>query len=70
MAEELYRANPTKETLNKYAQLVEETAAFMADFVTQNAHKAHKLYHLLGVTAMQESVSKDIAYDQPFELAY
>jgi len=70
MAEELYRANPTKETLNKYAQLVEETAAFMADFVTQNAHKAHKLYHLLEVTAMQESVSKDIAYDQPFELAY
>ena len=79
MAEELYRANPTKETLNKYAQLVEETAAFMADFVTQKANEpykphesydTHRPYHLIGVIAMQESVSRDIAYDQPFELAY
>ena len=34
MAEELYRANPTPQTLKKYAEQVEETAAFMADFVT------------------------------------
>ncbi len=35
MAEELYRANPTAETLKKYATQVEETAEFMADFVNK-----------------------------------
>ena len=34
LAEELYRANPTKATLQKYARQVEETAEFMADFVS------------------------------------
>ena len=68
MAEELYRATPTQETLNKYAALIEETAQFMADFVSYDADK--NTYNLKGVTAMQESISKDIAYNQPFELAY
>ena len=35
MAEEMYRANPTPETLRKYAHQVEQTAAFMADFVAR-----------------------------------
>ena len=68
MAEELYRANPSSETLAKYAEQVEETAAFMADFVSYNA-KA-KRYFLQGETAMQESMSKDFSYNHPFELAY
>ena len=68
MAEELYRAAPTKETLDKYARQVEETAAFMADFVSYNA-KSRK-YFLQGATAMQESMSKDFSYNHPFELAY
>jgi hypothetical protein len=65
MAEELYRANPTTATLSQYAQLVEETAAFMADYVS-----GKRPYNLTGVTAMQESMSKDFSYNHPFELAY
>ena len=68
MAEELYRANPTKETLTKYGKQVEETAEFMADFVSYDAKT--KKYFLQGATAMQESMSKDFSYNHPFELAY
>jgi hypothetical protein len=68
MAEEMYRANPTPATLKEYGTLVEETAKFMADFVSYDSEKNQ--YYLKGFTAMQESISKDISYDQPFELAY
>ena len=68
MAEEMYRANPTAETLAKYAQQVEETAEFMADFVSYD--NKTKKYNLQGATAMQESMSKDFSYNHPFELAY
>jgi hypothetical protein len=68
MAEEMYRANPTAATLQKYAEQVEQTAAFMADFVSYDA-KAKK-YYLQGATSMQESMSKDFSYNHPFELAY
>ena len=68
MAEEMYRANPSQETLIKYGKQVEETAAFMADFVSRDA-KTRK-YFLQGATAMQESMSKDFSYNHPFELAY
>ena len=67
MAEEMYRANPTAATLKKYAQQVEETAEFMAYFVSRKPHNA---YFLQGATAMQESMSKDFSYNHPFELAY
>ncbi|MCH5311547.1 MAG: glycoside hydrolase family 28 protein [Prevotella sp.] len=68
MAEEMYRAKPAKETLQKYGQQVEETAEFMADFVSYDAKS--KKYYLKGATAMQESMSKDFSYNHPFELAY
>ena len=73
MAEEMYRANPTAATLQCYADNVEQTAAFMADFVSPaNGHgkTASKTYYLQGATAMQECMTKDISYNQPFELAY
>ena len=75
MAEELYRAHPTKETLAKYAEQVEATAEFMADFVTpfsvgKGSAFAKKQYILQGATAMQESMSKDFSFNHPFELAY
>ena len=74
MAEEMYRANPTAETLKKYGEQVEQTAAFMADFVTatpaSGSSRARKQYFLQGATAMQESMSKDFSYNHPFELAY
>ena len=68
MAEELFRAHPNAATLAKYGEQVEETAAFMADFVSYD-NKA-KCYYLQGETAMQESMSKDFSYNHPFELAY
>ena len=68
MAEEMYRAIPTAETLKKYGEQVEETAAFMADFVSYD--NKTRQYFLQGETAMQESMSKDFSYNHPFELAY
>ena len=68
LAEEMYRSNPTTETLHTYGEQVEATAEFMADFVTYDAKT--KRYSLKGVTAMQECMTKDISYNQPFELAY
>ena len=62
LAEEMYRANSSKETLLKYIDNVEQTADFLADFA--------KTGHLFGQTAMQECMTKDISYDHPFELAY
>lgn len=70
LAEELYRANPTEETLNKYAEQVEATAEFMADFAKQCAPKDKGPIKLFGATAMQESMSKDFSYNHPFEQAY
>lgn len=68
LAEEMYRANPSAETLREYGEQVEATAEFMADFVTYDA--VQKRYILKGATAMQECMTKDISYNQPFELAY
>lgn len=69
MAEEMYRHNPSKETLKKYAEQVEATAIFMADFAQQCAPREGKI-KLFGQTAMQESMSKDFSYNHPFEQAY
>ena len=68
LAEEMYRSNPTSETLKKYGEQVESTAEFMADFVNYNTKT--KKYYLQGATAMQESMSKDFSYNHPFELSY
>ena len=68
LAEEVYRANPTSEILKKYADNIEATAEFMADFVSYD--KKTGKYYLQGATAMQESMSKDFSYNHPFELAY
>ncbi len=68
MAEEMYRANPTPETLKKYARLVEETAEFMASFASYDSKT--RRFFLQGETAMQESMSKDFSFNHPFELAY
>lgn len=69
MAEEMYRHNPSKATLKKYAEQVEATAVFMADFAQKCAPQKGKI-KLFGQTAMQESMSKDFSYNHPFEQAY
>lgn len=68
LAEEMYRANPSAETLREYGEQVEATAEFMADFVSYD-EKLNQ-YVLKGATAMQECMTKDISYNHPFELAY
>ena len=68
LAEEMYRAKPSAETLREYGEQVEATAEWMADFVSYDTQK--KRYILKGATAMQECMTKDISYNQPFELAY
>lgn len=69
MAEEMYRHNPSKETVAKYAKYVEETAEFMADFAFACAH-GNEPIKLYGQTAAQESMSKDFSYNHPFEQVY
>jgi polygalacturonase/rhamnogalacturonyl hydrolase YesR len=69
MAEEMYRANPTAETLQKYGEQVQATAEFMADYALSCAKGDNKI-KLYGNTAMQESMAKDFSYDHPFEQAY
>ena len=70
LAEELYRAHPTQETLKKYAEQVEATAEFMADFAKACDPGKKSPIKLFGQTAMQESMSKDFSYNHPFEQAY
>ena len=67
-AEEMYRFNPSEETLHQYGEQVEATAEFMADFVTFDPKANH--YIIKGATAMQECMTKDISFNHPFELAY
>jgi len=68
LAEEMYRANPSVETLKEHSEQIEATAEFMADYVTFDQHSGR--YLLKGCTAMQECMTKDISYNHPFELAY
>jgi len=72
LAEEMYRAYPSAETLAKYADNVEATAEFLADFAQSSVRQgnASTTYNLIGQTAMQECMTKDISYNHPFELAY
>lgn len=54
--------------LDKYGKYVDETAQFMADFCTYDT--LTKKYNLIGATALQETMTWQYAYNQPFELAY
>lgn len=71
-AEEMYRhASGKREVaavLDKYGKYVDETAQFMADYCTYDSVSGK--YNLIGATALQETMSWQYAYNQPFELAY
>lgn len=69
LAEEMYRANPSDQTLKAYAEHVEQTAEFMADFA-KACDRGEKYIPLTGATAMQECMRKDFSYNHPFELSY
>lgn len=69
LAEEMYRANPSDQTLKTYAEHVEQTAEFMADFA-KACDRGGQYIPLTGATAMQECMRKDFSYNHPFELSY
>ena len=68
-AELLYRDQPTKETLEKYKDLVFETAEFMASFAQYS--EADQKYHLCHpLIPAQEIFKPQETDDPPFELTY
>ncbi len=69
MAELVYRAKPTPETLARYATLIDETAKFMADFVQWDADGT--TCHLgPPLIPAQENYDRRTTRDPTFELAY
>lgn len=69
LAELLYRQNPTKETLQKYRDMVFATADFMASFARLN--KQDRKYHLCHPLIPSQEIFKARETDDPtFELAY
>ncbi|WP_308993312.1 hypothetical protein QLS71_014405 [Mariniflexile litorale] len=68
-AEQMYRDNPSQETLEKYKKLVLATAEFMADFPTWNEEQQQ--YNLEApLIPAQEHWSRETTKNPPFELAY
>ena len=73
LAELLYRSLPPAQAerealLDRYGRLIDETAAFMADFATYDAN--HDRYMLRGMIPAQETLKAAETYNAPFELAY
>lgn len=68
MAELLYRSNPSKDVVEKYKELVFETARFMADFATFD--EANNRYVLKGAIPAQETLRASETVNPPFELSY
>jgi protein-glucosylgalactosylhydroxylysine glucosidase len=68
-AELIYGGSPTKEVLEKYDEVVQETAAFMADFAWYDPEL--KRYILgPGVIAAQERFDPKTTFNPTYELAY
>ncbi len=67
-AELIYQSNPSKETLERYAEIVERTAEFMADYAYQDS----KGRYILGpaLIAAQESHDYKTTINPTYELAY
>lgn len=69
MAEQLYQADPSKSILDKYKDLLFETAEFMADFPQWDT--AHHVFHLgKGLIPAQECFDALDTYNPTYELAY
>lgn len=68
LAELIYRNNPSEEVIKKYGFLVEETAEFMASFVTYDQLEGR--YVLKGIIPAQESLRASETINPPFELSY
>ncbi len=68
LAELLHRANPNGAVIEKYADQVEETARFMASFVSYDPVKGR--YTLKGIIPAQETLRAAETVNPPFELSY
>ena len=68
LAELVYRSNPSKEVLQKYGELIEETAKFMFSFATYDPIKGR--YILKGAIPAQETLRASETTNPPFELSY
>ena len=68
MAELIYRARPSQEFLRQYADMVEQTAAFMAAFV--NYDSTNNRYIIQGACAANESYNEQTTLNPAFEMAY
>ncbi len=68
LLELLYRSNPDKTLIDEYAELVEQTATFMASYVTYDAE--HGRYILKGCIPAQETLKAAETVNPPFELSY
>ena len=67
-AELLYRINNNEATLNRYREIVDQTAEFMASFAYYNP--LLKRYTLPGVIPAQEQYEPSITFNPTYELAY
>ncbi len=68
LAELVYRANPNREFLEKFAPLVEETAKFMFSFADYDMMEGR--YVLKGIIPAQETLRASETVNPPFELSY
>lgn len=68
MAELIYRATNDEKMLEKYYDLVQESAEFMADFV--NYDKDGDRYIIEGACAANESYDEDSTLNPAFEMSY
>ena len=67
-AELCYRNHRNNDILEKYKELVFQTADFMASFASWDPDKNR--YNLVGIIPAQESFKPEETYNSPFELAY
>ena len=68
LAELVYRNHPTDSVVQKYAQLIDETAKFMFSFATYDQLKNR--YVLKGAIPAQETLRASETVNPPFELSY
>ncbi|MCB0843287.1 MAG: hypothetical protein KDE26_08550 [Bacteroidetes bacterium] len=68
-SELIYRSNPDQEILDKYGELVDQTAAFMADFAWYDTEK-EKYILGPGVIAAQERFDPKTTFNPTYEVAY
>lgn len=70
LADLLYRATPNYDILERYGNLVDETAVWMQSFVSSDTLNGKKRYVLKGMIPAQETLRAAETWNSPFELSY